>query len=124
MVGSQATTAALTWLGQTVNRTFVLPLVVFFPTSRCNSRCLSCAWWTSSGDDDLTIDEIAEVAASLSVLRTKLVVFSGGEPLLRPDIFEVAQLFRRTGVALHLLTSGIGLKPRAGEVARWFERVF
>ena len=124
MTGSQATTTALAWLGQAINRTLVLPLVVFFPTSRCNSRCLSCAWWTSSGDDDLTIEEIEEVAASLGALGTKLVVFSGGEPLLRPDIFEVARLFRRTGVALHLLTSGIGLGPRAADVARWFERVF
>jgi MoaA/NifB/PqqE/SkfB family radical SAM enzyme len=123
VTGIQATTSALTWLGQAVNRTFVLPLVVFFPTSRCNSRCTSCAWWASSGDDDLTIEEIEAVAASLRGLHTKLVVFSGGEPLLRPDIFEVARLFRQTGVTLHLLTSGIGLGPRAAEVARWFERV-
>ena len=118
-----ATTAALAWLGQASNRTFVLPLVVFFPTSRCNSRCLSCAWWTSDGEDDLTIDEIKGVAESLAALGTKLVVFSGGEPLLRPDVFEAAGLFRQQGCALHLLTSGIGLGPRAAEVGRWFDRV-
>jgi MoaA/NifB/PqqE/SkfB family radical SAM enzyme len=123
VLGTQTTTSALAWLGQAVNRTLVLPLVVFFPTSRCNSRCVSCAWWTSSGDDDLTIEEIEPLAASLRGLGTRLVVFSGGEPLLRSDVFDIAQLFRRTGVALHLLTSGIGLGPRAGDVARSFERV-
>jgi MoaA/NifB/PqqE/SkfB family radical SAM enzyme len=118
-----AVTSALSWLGQATNRTFVLPLVVFFPTSRCTSRCVSCAWWASDGADDMTIDEIDTVAKSLVPLGTRLVVFSGGEPLLRPDVFEAARRFRERGMALHLLTSAIGLTPRAADVARWFDRV-
>ena len=42
-----ATTALLVRLGEVTNRTFVLPLVIFYPTSRCNSRCVSCDWWKS-----------------------------------------------------------------------------
>jgi len=118
-----AMAAALWWLGHATNRTFVLPLVVFFPTSRCTSRCVSCAWWASDGSDDMTIDEIDMVAKSLVPLGTRLVVFSGGEPLLRPDVFEAARCFRDRGMALHLLTSGIGLTPRAADVVRWFDRV-
>jgi MoaA/NifB/PqqE/SkfB family radical SAM enzyme len=120
---AEAKTSALTWLGGATNRTLVLPLVVFFPTSRCNSRCLSCAWWQTTGEDDLSLAEIEPVAESAAALGTKLVVFSGGEPLLRPDVFEVADLFRRRGIALHLLTSGVGLAPRVADVARHFTRV-
>lgn len=110
-------------VGEATNHTFVLPLLVFFPTSRCNSRCVSCDWWRSSGAGDLTLDEIDRVADALPALGTRLVVFSGGEPLLRPEVFEAAGLFRARGVSLHLLTSGILLERSAEEVARHFSRV-
>lgn len=121
--GQGAHTTALAWIGRAVNRTIVLPLVVFFPTSRCNSRCLSCSWWRHSGADDLTLPEIETVAGGLRQLGTRLVVFSGGEPLLRPDVFAAAGLFRRANMRLHLLTSGLALSARAEEVARVFGRV-
>jgi Fe-coproporphyrin III synthase len=50
-------------------------------------------------------------------------VFSGGEPLLRPEVFEAARLFRQHGVTLHLLTSGVLLDRSAEEVAGHFARV-
>jgi Fe-coproporphyrin III synthase len=123
MTSSGLATAALVRIGELTNRTFVLPLLVFFPTSRCNSRCVSCDWWKSSGADDLTLDEIAALAESLPALGARLVVFSGGEPLLRPDVFEAARLFRANGLTLHLLTSGVLLEKCAPEVAAEFSRV-
>ena len=116
-------TATLVRLGEMSNRTLVLPLVVFSPTSRCNSRCISCDWWKRTGEDDLTIDEIDRVAEEIARLGTRLVVFSGGEPLLRPEVFEAARLFRARGIALHLLTSGILLERCAERVARHFAKV-
>jgi len=118
-----AWTDALVRIGEMTNRTLVLPLVIFSPTSRCNSRCMSCDWWKRSGEDDLTIDEIDGVAQALADLGTRLVVFSGGEPLLRPEVFEAARLFRARGIALHLLTSGILLERFAERVARHFSKV-
>ena len=123
MTSSGLATAALVRIGELTNRTFVLPLLVFFPTSRCNSRCVSCDWWKSSGADDLSLAEIAALAESLPALGTRLVVFSGGEPLLRPDVFEAARLFRANGLTLHLLTSGVLLEKCAAEVAAEFSRV-
>jgi Fe-coproporphyrin III synthase len=116
-------TATLVRLAEITNRTFVLPVVIFFPTSRCNSRCVSCDWWRSSGADDLSLSEIAKLAQSLPGLGTEVVVFSGGEPLLRPDVFEAAGLFRANGLSLHLLTSGVLLEKCAVEVAAAFSRV-
>lgn len=105
------------------HRTFVLPLLIFYPTSRCNSRCLSCDWWRSSGEDDLTLEEIAQFSPSLRPLGTSIVAFSGGEPLLRPDVFSVADLFLEQSVKLELLTSGVLLARHAREVASRFARV-
>jgi MoaA/NifB/PqqE/SkfB family radical SAM enzyme len=121
--GAALATAALIRLGEATNRTLVLPLVLFYPTSRCNSRCMSCDWWTHGGETDLTLDEIARVAATLPALGTQLVVFSGGEPLLRSDVFDAAALFRSQGLALHLLTSGVLLERAADRVATFFSRV-
>jgi MoaA/NifB/PqqE/SkfB family radical SAM enzyme len=110
-------------LGEWTNRTLVVPVVVFFPTSRCNSRCVSCDWWKCSGAGDLSLAEIDEVARALPELGTEVVLFSGGEPLLRPEVFEAAAAFERSGVALHLHTSGILLERCAADVARCFSKV-
>ena len=116
-------TSLLVTLNEWTNQTFVLPVAVFFPTNRCNSRCVSCDWWKSSGDDELTVEEIDRLAGSLASLGTRLVLFSGGEPLLRPDVFEIAALFRRRSMTLHLHTSGVLLERFAPEVADTFSRV-
>jgi MoaA/NifB/PqqE/SkfB family radical SAM enzyme len=120
---SALATALLVRLGELTNRTFVLPLVIFYPTSRCNSRCASCDWWKCSGAGDLALPEIAAVVDRLPALGTKLAVFSGGEPLLRPEVFEAAQLFRQRGITLHLLTSGVLLERCVEDVAEHFARV-
>ncbi len=117
------TAAALVSLNELTNRTFALPVVVFFPTSRCNSRCVSCDWWRASGDGDLTVPEIGRLASELPGLRTRVVLFSGGEPLLRPEVFEIAALFGREGLQLHLHTSGVLLDRMASKVAEHFNRV-
>jgi Fe-coproporphyrin III synthase len=116
-------TNALVAAGAATNRTFVLPLLIFYPTGRCNSRCISCDWWKHNGAGDLTLDEIRELVATLPSLGTRVVVFSGGEPLLRPEVFDAAALFRARGMTLHLLTSGVLLERFASRVAQQFSRV-
>ena len=116
-------TNALCQLNRITNRSFILPLVIFYPTSRCNSRCISCDWWKSTGEDDLTLAEIEGLAESLPALGTRVVLFSGGEPLYRPEIFQIAELFRRQGLTLWLLTSGLALGRYAQEVAHHFSQV-
>src|SRR5262245_29567285 len=117
------TTSVLIRLRQLTHRTFVLPVVVFFPTSRCNSRCVSCDWWKCSGAGDLTLTEIEAVADALPSVGTRMVLFSGGEPLLRPEVFDAAAMFREHNITLHLHTSGVLLDRTAADVARVFSRV-
>lgn len=120
---TMAATDALVAAGAATNRTFVLPLVIFYPTSRCNSRCVSCDWWKHDGGGDLALAEIGALAGALPPLGTRLVVFSGGEPLLRPEVFDAAAMFRARGMTLHLLTSGVLLERFAARVAEHFSRV-
>ncbi len=66
---------------------------------------------------------LRELASALPALGTRVVVFSGGEPLLRPEVFDAAAMFREQGMTLHLLTSGVLLERFAGRVAQQFSRV-
>ncbi len=108
---------------EATDRTLALPLLIFFPTARCNSRCISCDWWRSDGASDLELDEIRAFAAELPALHTRLVLFSGGEALLRREVFEIADLFREQNVRLQLLTSGLLLDKYAEKVAERFDQV-
>ncbi len=110
-------------LGRVTSRTHVLPLVLFAPTARCNSRCVSCEWWRADGAGDLTLDEIRHLAASLPAFGTRVVVLTGGEPLLRADVMDVADAFRAHGTTLDLLTSGLALERFAGGVGERFREV-
>jgi MoaA/NifB/PqqE/SkfB family radical SAM enzyme len=110
-------------LGELTGETHVLPLVLFAPTARCNSRCVSCDWWRADGKTDLTLDEIRQIAAELPRFGTRAVVFTGGEPLVRPDVMEVADLFRQQGMSLQLLTSGLALQRFVAPIAARFDSV-
>jgi MoaA/NifB/PqqE/SkfB family radical SAM enzyme len=110
-------------LGQLTARTHTLPLVLFAPTSRCNSRCVSCDWWRSDGSGDLSLGEIRHLADALRHYGTRTVVFTGGEPLVRSDVMEVADIFRERGFILQLLTSGLALERFAAAVAVRFAEV-
>jgi Fe-coproporphyrin III synthase len=110
-------------LGRVTSRTHVLPLVLFAPTARCNSKCVSCEWWRADGAGDLTLDEIRRLAAELPAYDTRVVVLTGGEPLLRPDVMDVADAFRAQGTSLDLLTSGLALERLAPGVAGRFREV-
>lgn len=105
------------------NQTIALPILIFYPTARCNSRCISCDWWKSDGADDLSFSEIRALVEELPVLGVRLVVFSGGEPLLRREVFEIADLFRAQGIKLNLLTAGLFLERDAEKIGARFDGV-
>lgn len=113
----------LVQLNQATDRTFVLPILMFYPTARCNSRCVSCDCWKADGASDLSLEEIRRLADELPPLGTRLVTFSGGEPTLRREVYEIATMFRARGMHLHLLTSGLFLERDAAAVAEHFADV-
>jgi MoaA/NifB/PqqE/SkfB family radical SAM enzyme len=105
------------------HQTLALPILILYPTARCNSRCLSCDWWQSDGHDDLSFQEIEALVEQLPALGVRMIVFSGGEPLLRRDVYEIADLFRARGIRLYLLTAGLFLERDAEKIARRFDQV-
>lgn len=69
-----------------------LKFLIFFTTSYCNCRCEICFYWQElNKPDDLSVNEIKKISASIGVFRTLLL--SGGEPFLRKDLFDVCREF-------------------------------
>lgn len=77
-------------------------------TKRCNSKCRHCE--ASAGDEnttELNSNEIMKVLHSISELKTTRVIFTGGEPLLRDDIFELIATAKELGLLVTLATNGL-----------------
>lgn len=99
-----------------------LPLAIVYFTDRCNSRCISCDHWRH-GQRDMGLDELAAQLPSLAALGSRVVLVSGGEPLLNPQWEAMARLLRGQGLRLWLLTAGLALAKHADAVAELFESV-
>jgi MoaA/NifB/PqqE/SkfB family radical SAM enzyme len=99
-----------------------LPLVTLYLTERCNSRCVTCDYWRS-GHGDLDLASVKQLLPSLVELQTQVVLISGGEPLINPEWAEIAELLRRSGLRLWLLTSGLSLEKHARRAAQLFDAI-
>lgn len=84
------------------------PQSVFWElTWACNHSCLHCV--VSGGKKDsreLMTEECKRLADELARLGLKSIAFSGGEPLLREDFFEIAEHVSRLGIATQIATNG------------------
>ena len=84
------------------------PVVVYNCTSRCNLRCLHCYSASQFGTDDseLTTSEAKKILSQLADVNCPVVLFSGGEPLLRSDLFELLAEAKKLELRSVLSTNG------------------
>ncbi len=84
------------------------PVVVWTMTRRCNLRCVHC--YSDSGGGfypgELTNGEAKEVLKDLASFHIPMLLFSGGEPLMHPDFFDLAQYGSFLGIPMTLSTNG------------------
>jgi MoaA/NifB/PqqE/SkfB family radical SAM enzyme len=99
-----------------------LPLITLYITERCNSRCVTCDYWRH-GRNDMNLGSIARLLPALEQWGTRLVVLSGGEPLLNPEWMSIAQLLKSKGLDVWLLTSGLSLAKHARRAAELFAAI-
>jgi Fe-coproporphyrin III synthase len=99
-----------------------LPLVTLYITERCNSRCVSCDYWRH-GRVDMTFNAVQRLLPSLARLETRVVLLSGGEPLLNAHWPAIAESLRAAGMQVWLVTSGLALAKQARRAAELFERI-
>jgi len=66
-------------------------------TYRCNAKCKYCQWGDNAtpGRTDLPDDYIYLPEATMKSLETNRIVFSGGEPLLHKNLFEIIDYYKK-----------------------------
>jgi MoaA/NifB/PqqE/SkfB family radical SAM enzyme len=81
-------------------------LGIIIPTYRCNLRCEMCGFWKRKPKREFDTREIFKVIDNFAEIGTKAISFSGGEPLLRKDIFNMIKYSKERGMITHLATNG------------------
>ena len=96
------------------------PVVIWNLIRRCNLNCRHC--YSISADVDfpgeLTTTQVFAVMDDLRAFGVPALILSGGEPLLRPDIFEISARAKALGFYVGLSTNGTPIDaPVADRVA-------
>jgi len=91
------------------NQERYVPLVMSYNVTReCNMKCSHC--YINATDkkatDELTTKEAKEVIDQIYQVSSPLLILSGGEPLLRPDIFELIEYGAKKGLKIGLGSNG------------------
>jgi MoaA/NifB/PqqE/SkfB family radical SAM enzyme len=86
-----------------------LRLVFWETTTACNLACVHCRRLDVSRQlsaGDLDPQQARDFVASLTEMGRPILVFSGGEPLMRPDLLDLARYARDLGLPTALATNG------------------
>ena len=88
---------------------FVPKWIAWEITRRCNLRCVHCRSSSEmhiKGHPDFSTEEAYRVIDDISSYAKPVVVLSGGEPLLRKDVFDIARYGTEKGLRMCLATNG------------------
>ncbi|MCA6058729.1 heme d1 biosynthesis radical SAM protein NirJ [Thalassolituus sp. ST750PaO-4] len=84
------------------------PVVIWNLIRRCNLTCKHC--YSTSADThfhgELSTEEVFRTLEDLRQFRVPALILSGGEPLMRPDIYDIARKARELGFYVGLSTNG------------------
>ncbi|MGB7726875.1 MAG: radical SAM protein [Candidatus Acidiferrum sp.] len=100
-----------------------LPILVLHAHSSCNCRCVMCDIWKTKETKIFGMRDLEPQLESIRRLRVRWIVFSGGEPLMNPELPQLCAILRREGIRLTLLSTGLLLKKNVGAVAESFNDV-
>ena len=90
------------------------PIVVWNVTRRCNLACEHCYYPRESqtAGEELTRDEGMRLIGDLKAAKVPVLLFSGGEPLLREDVYPWAEAAAEAGLRPSLSTNGTLIDDR------------
>jgi MoaA/NifB/PqqE/SkfB family radical SAM enzyme len=95
-----------------------LKVLVLYPHSRCNCRCVMCDIWKTTEAQEISASEMERHLVDIERLKVKWVVFSGGEPLMHTDLFRLASMLHSRGIRSTLLSTGLLLQRHASDIVK------
>jgi radical SAM protein with 4Fe4S-binding SPASM domain len=90
------------------------PVVFWNLTDQCNLSCTHCYSKSGPGREtlgELTTPEAIQVIDDLAGMGVPLILFTGGEPLMREDIWDLARHAKSRGLKMALSTNGTLITP-------------
>ena len=94
-------------------------------TNRCNlffHHCYSKA--DPNNEDTLSFEQIKKTISSMAKAEVKFVIFSGGEPLIRKDIFDIAEEMKKAKIMTYLSTNGMYINEKnAKQIVKTFNYI-
>jgi heme b synthase len=96
-------------------------MVAWEVTRSCNLACIHCRASAKYGPyaGELTTDEGLRLLDAIAAVSKPVIILTGGEPLLRPDIFEIAAYGGSKGLRMVLATNGTLVTEQiAGDMLR------
>ncbi len=96
------------------------PVVIWNICMHCNMHCPHCyaAAIAEPSPSDLSHEEGVELIDQLADAGVRVVIFSGGEPLLRADAIELIAHAKRRGISPQLSTNGVLIDEPVAERLR------
>ena len=94
------------------NGCFAPSNVELLVSSRCNLRCAMCNVWRlaeknqSIAQEELEVSEYENLLDELSLLGTRSLTISGGEPLLKKGVFSIIQKAKEKDLSVEFITNG------------------
>jgi Fe-coproporphyrin III synthase len=100
-----------------------LPVLILYPHSRCNCRCVMCDIWKTDSTREISLAELERHGEDIARLRVAWVVFSGGEPLMHSGLFRLCRFLRQRNIRTTLLSTGLLLERHASQIVEWVDDV-
>ena len=89
-------------------RAFKPSLISWNLTRKCNLRCPHCYMEGGAAEvDELSTEECLGLIDEMKGLGTEMLILTGGEPLLRRDIYQIARTASETGMWVVMGTNGV-----------------
>ena len=93
------------------------PVVAWNYTRSCNLKCMHCYSKSEQKqyEDELSTEEALRLIEDLAEFHVPVILFSGGEPLMRKDFFTLAQYAKKLGIRPTLSTNGTLITPEIAQ---------
>jgi len=84
------------------------PVIVYNCTARCNLKCIHCysASTSAKAPNELSTQQAKALLKQLKDINAAVALFSGGEPLMREDLFELLEETNKLNLRSVLSTNG------------------
>ncbi|MDD4937402.1 MAG: radical SAM protein [Candidatus Shapirobacteria bacterium] len=89
------------------------PLILFIRiTENCNASCFMCGFAQSKKQFYVTLEQFKDIVDKAYEAGIKMVRFTGGEPLLHPNIVDFVQLFKEKNIKTSIISNGFLLPEK------------